>query len=161
MAYLTESSEIGKVKTLRSSLPIPANYARCFYFVPGMMNGPTMGDSMYGGVDPNMYGGSMSASGYPSYNDDYTDPMRSGGSAGQTSPWTSAMQQRFSASGPYTQNQQQMPPTTGMSGHYGSMYNRMNMAQQRMSPQRPQDKPFFGTPHKQVLCSINVLILEI
>ena len=108
------------------------------------------GDSMYGGVDPNMYGGSMSASGYPSYTDDYTDPMRSSGSSGQTSPWTSAMQQRFSASGPYTQNQQQMPPTTGMSGHYGSMYNRMNMSH-RMSPQRSQEKPFFGTPQKQVM----------
>ena len=120
-----------------------------------MMNGPTMGpgDSMYGGVDPSMYGGSMSASGYPSYTDDYTDPMRSGTSAGQTSPWTSAMQQRFSGSSPYTQNQQQMPPTPGMSGHYGSMYNRLNMVQQRLSPQRPQDKPFFGTPHKQVLNS--------
>lgn len=124
-----------------------------------MMNGPSMGptgdSSMYGGggVDPGMYGGSVPASGYGSYTDDYTaDPMRSGGgsaSAGQTSPWTSAMQQRFSAGGPYTQSQQQMPPSSGMSGHYGNMYNRMNM-QQRMSPQRPQDKPFFNTPHKQV-----------
>ena len=122
-----------------------------------MMNGPTMGpgDSMYGGVDPNMYGGSMSASGYPSYTDDYTDPMRSGGSSGQTSPWTTAMQQRFSASGPYTQNQQQMPPSTGMSGHYGNMYNRMNMSH-RMSPQRPQEKPFFGTPQKQVMTTVNM-----
>ncbi len=118
------------------------------------MNGPSMGHGdapMYGGmVEPAMYGGSMSAaSGYPSYTDDYTDGMRSSSNSGQTSPWTSAMQQRFSAGGPYTQNQQQMPPSSGMSQHYGGMYNRMNM-QQRMSPQRPQDKSFFGTPQKQV-----------